>query len=576
MHVVVTAGHVDHGKSTLVRALTGQDPDRLVEEKKRGLSIQLGYCWTTWDDVGEVAFVDVPGHERFLATTLSGMGPVPVVLFVVAADDPWMPQSAEHLAALDALGVRHGLLVVTRSDLADPAPALERARTELATTGLAGIDAVAVSGRTGEGLDDLRQALGRLLVDLPRPRADADVRLWVDRRFIVTGTGTVVTGTLPAGTVRIGDTLEADGRVVRVRTVETLGESVAGVTGPARVALGLSGRAAERLARDSVLVTPGAFRAVTVVDVRASDAASLPERPLLHVGSVVTAVHARPLGDEHARLTLGRPLPLRYGDRAILRDPGDRRLWGVTVLDVDPPRIRRRGGDSRVEQLRSLDGSVAAELAVRGLVRRDDLRVRGVGSGPVPSGTVEAGGWLVARDRADDLAASLLAVVGRRVQGTTAAAAAAEIGLPDARLVEALVRPPLVLRDGRLQVARSEPGALAARALPLLTWLDEHPVQAPDAETLDALALDPDALAAFGRAGLVLRLAPRLVLAAGADETAATILAGLEQPFTVSEARAALGTSRRVALALLDHLDRSGATTRLADDRRRLRRATTS
>ncbi|KLL94728.1 selenocysteine-specific elongation factor, partial [Rhodococcus sp. IITR03] len=122
MHVVATAGHVDHGKSTLVEALTGANPDRLAEERRRGLTIELGYCWTSWSEVGEVAFVDVPGHERFLTTMLSGVGSVPAALFVVAADDPWMPQAAEHLAALDALGVRHAVVAVTRADLADPGP----------------------------------------------------------------------------------------------------------------------------------------------------------------------------------------------------------------------------------------------------------------------------------------------------------------------------------------------------------------------------------------------------------------------------------------------------------------------
>ena len=136
MHVVATAGHVDHGKSTLVRALTGQDPDRLEEEHRRGLSIELGYCWTDLGPVGDVAFVDVPGHERFLSTTLAGLGPVSAALLVVAADDPWMPQAAEHLAAIDALGVRHGVLVVTRSDLADPEPVLARARDEVSRTSL--------------------------------------------------------------------------------------------------------------------------------------------------------------------------------------------------------------------------------------------------------------------------------------------------------------------------------------------------------------------------------------------------------------------------------------------------------
>ena len=138
MHVIATAGHVDHGKSTLVRALTGSEPDRLEEERRRGLSIELGYVWTRLEPVGDVAFVDVPGHERFLRTMLSGVGPVPATLFVVAADDPWMPQAAEHLAALDALGVRHGVVAVSRSDLADPAPMVARGGEEIARPTQAG------------------------------------------------------------------------------------------------------------------------------------------------------------------------------------------------------------------------------------------------------------------------------------------------------------------------------------------------------------------------------------------------------------------------------------------------------
>src|SRR5699024_3218795 len=156
MHVVATAGHVDHRKSALVAALTGTDPDRLREERARGLPIPLGYARTVLAGAGEVAFVDVPGHERFIATALSGLGPVPAVLFGVAADDPWMPQAAEHLAALDALDVRHGVLAVTRADLADPAPARDQALAELAGTSLAGVPAVTVSARTGEGLAELR------------------------------------------------------------------------------------------------------------------------------------------------------------------------------------------------------------------------------------------------------------------------------------------------------------------------------------------------------------------------------------------------------------------------------------
>ena len=255
MHVVATAGHVDHGKSTLVRALTGTDPDRLAEERRRGLTIELGYAWTDLWSVGDVAFVDVPGHERFISTMLAGVGPVPVALLVVAADDPWMPQAAEHLAALHALGVRHGLVAVTRSDLADPAPMVDRAAAELARTSLAGAPVVPVSARTGAGLDTLRTTLVDVLSAVPQPERDADVRLWVDRHFTVKGAGVVVTGTLPAGTVRRGDLLEHADGTVRVRGVQTLEQPVEEAHGTARVALNISGDGVEAIRRGSTLAT---------------------------------------------------------------------------------------------------------------------------------------------------------------------------------------------------------------------------------------------------------------------------------------------------------------------------------
>ena len=169
MHVVATAGHVDHGKSTLVDALTGMQSDRLREERERGLSIELGYVWTSLTEIGDVAFVDVPGHERFVTMMLAGVGPVPAVMLVVAADDPWMPQATEHLAALDALQVRHAVVAVTRADLADPGPMMERAAAEVARTTLRGAPVVAVSAPTGAGLPELRTALTGMLA--PHPRA---------------------------------------------------------------------------------------------------------------------------------------------------------------------------------------------------------------------------------------------------------------------------------------------------------------------------------------------------------------------------------------------------------------------
>jgi selenocysteine-specific elongation factor len=211
MFVVATAGHVDHGKSTLVYRLTGMWPDRLAEEQRRGLTIDLGFAWTELDG-RQFAFVDVPGHERFVANMLAGVGPVPAVLFVVAATEGWMPQSGEHLAALDALGVRHALLVISKADLADPAPAIAEARERFERTSLADPSVV-----LGADLDRVRAELMALVDRLPQPDRDADVRLWVDRSFTVRGAGTVVTGTLAAGTIRVGDELEQAGRRVTVR-----------------------------------------------------------------------------------------------------------------------------------------------------------------------------------------------------------------------------------------------------------------------------------------------------------------------------------------------------------------------
>ncbi|HYN92846.1 MAG TPA: selenocysteine-specific translation elongation factor, partial [Pilimelia sp.] len=332
MHVIATAGHVDHGKSTLVRALTGMEPDRWAEERRRGMTIDLGFAWATLPGGEVVAFVDVPGHERFVPNMLAGVGPVPAVLIVVAADGGWMPQSAEHLAALDALGVRHGVLAVTRADLADPRPAMAAARPHIAASSLGYVEAVVVSGTTGAGLADLRAALGRLVARLPGPDVAAPVRLWVDRSFTVRGAGTVVTGTLGAGQLRPGDELELTGagRTVRVRGLQALGAPAARVPAVARVAANLRGVAREEVARGDALLTPGRFRLTGLVDVRLhGDAvATLPGSITVHIGSAAVRARVRPLGADTARLRLDRPLPLRVGDRALLRDPGRHHVAG--------------------------------------------------------------------------------------------------------------------------------------------------------------------------------------------------------------------------------------------------------
>jgi selenocysteine-specific elongation factor len=567
--VVATAGHVDHGKSTLVRALTGQDPDRLAEEHRRGLSIELGYCWTELDGVGDVAFVDVPGHERFLSTTLAGLGPVPAVMLVVAADDPWMPQAAEHLAAIDALGIRSGVLVVTRSDLTDPTAALARARAEVDRTSLAGCPAVVVSGRTGSGLGDLRTALAFML-DAVETQPQADVRLWVDRVFPVAGAGTIVTATLPAGVVRAGDDLAFGREQVRIRGMESLGREVAEVSGPARVALRLGGGAPRGLDRGAVLVTPGAYADVAEADVRLRGGGRLPEQPLLHIGSARVAVRARPLGGRFARLRLEFPLPLRHGDRLVLRDPGSRTLWGADVLDADPPPLTRRGAArARAAVLADWRPDLAAELERRGVARGSRLRQLGV-AGPVPMSATPVGDWLVSADQAATWRDSLVAAVAEQPTGLSPAAAARLVGLPDPELIAALLVAPLRLRAGRLVAESPLPDHVQIAFDIVRAKLAAAPFAAPTTAELTEAGLDRHVLARLGQDGHLLVLQDGVVLLPGADAAAYDVLAGLAQPFSTSQARQALMTSRRVVLPLLAHLDRTGRTLRLPNDMRRV------
>jgi selenocysteine-specific elongation factor len=575
MHVIATAGHVDHGKSTLVRALTGMEPDRWAEERRRGMTIDLGFAWTTLPGGGEVAFVDVPGHERFVPNMLAGVGPVPAALLVVAADEGWMPQTAEHVAALDALGVRHAVLAVTRSDLADADLAIEEARDHLAGTTLDGLPAVPVSAPTGQGLDELRAALETLTAALPAPDTGAPVRLWVDRAFTIRGSGTVVTGTLTAGTLRLRDELDLGGRTVRIRGLQALGRPTEAVGAVARVAVNLRGVDVDEVARGDALLTPGHWVTTSAVDARVDgdDPDGAASSLVLHVGSAAVPVRVRPLGGQYARLTLGRPVPIAAGDSALLRDPGLHHIVGrVTVVDADPPPLRRRGAAAlRVADLTEGAGDV---LRRRGVVRAAELR--GLGIEP-PADALPAGGWLIdagAVGRLRDRLAGAVAAhreSGALEPGPTVEAVRAVLGVPHAAVVTALVAPPLGVRDGRVVDVTAPPTLppAVARAVAALTLdLEAAPFQAPDAGRLTALGLGTRELAAAERAGALFRVADGVVLLPGAEVRAAAALATLTQPFTLSEARQALGTTRRVAVPLLELLDRQRLTQRLPDDRR--------
>ncbi|MEV4601844.1 selenocysteine-specific translation elongation factor [Amycolatopsis sp. NPDC049253] len=573
MRVIATAGHVDHGKSTLVRRLTGMEPDRWAEERRRGLTIDLGFAWTR---IGgeDVAFVDVPGHERFVPNMLAGAGPVPAVVFVVAADEGWKPQSAEHLAALDAFGVDRGLLVVTKADRAEPGPATAAALHEFSPTSLGSVPSVAVSGTTGAGFDELRAALGELVATLPVPDAQADVRLWLDRAFTVRGAGTVVTGTLAAGTISTGDELDLGGVIVTVKGIEALGEPRDRVTGVARVAVNLRGVAREQARRGDALLTPGAWLTTTEADVRVrgTRSADLHQSLVLHLGTAAVAARVRPLGTDTARLTLRTPLPLRVGDRGLVRDPGAHVIpAGVEVLDVRPPELRRRGA-ARARGDELTREPAPAHLERRGFVRATEFRAMGF----APTGE-RVGEWLVDPARF----AHLKALVGEEVAAWTRDRPVAA-GMPEETLRRRLelpaqeLLPPLLTgletRDGlvRLPGTGLEPRVAEAVA-ELEAEFAEHPFRAPGTDHLRELGLGRRELAAAVRHGRLTLLAEGVYVAPGIEERAAAVLPGLAQPFTVADARRALDTTRRVMVPLLERLDAAGVTEPLGDGTRRVR-----
>jgi selenocysteine-specific elongation factor len=443
------------------------------------------------------------------------------------------------------------------------------------------VPGVAVSAATGAGMPDVVAALESLLAGLPTPDREAPVRLWIDRAFPVRGAGTVVTGTLAAGRVATGDRLQLGGREVGVRGVHSLGQPVERAEATARVALNLRGIAVEELSRGDALLTPGAFRSTAELDVTLAREPEdrLPAEVVVHVGSAAVGARLRPLDGVAVRLRLATPLPLRVGDRLLLRDPGARRVFGADVRDVDPPELRRRGAARRrAEELAARPtgtAGAAAELARRRFVRAADFAAMGW---PVPEQATTVGPWLLAPGLVDELAAALPGIVTRYRQlrplepGPPVAVARRALELPDDELVPAVVRDPLALREGRVVAATAGLPARVQQAVDgIRATLAADPFAAPDADQLRAAGLGPRELAAAVRDGQLVRIADGVYLAPGIAEQARARLAAVPAPFTLSQARSAWGTSRRVAVPLMEWLDARGVTERLPDNTRRLR-----
>ncbi|BAM01035.1 MULTISPECIES: selenocysteine-specific translation elongation factor [Caldilinea] len=394
MRVIGTAGHVDHGKSTLVQALTGIDPDRLQEEKARGMTIDLGFAWLDLPrpdgTVESVGIVDVPGHIDFIKNMLAGVGGIDAALLVVAADEGVMPQTREHLAILDLLAVPAAVVALTKSDLIDDPEWLELVELDvaelLASTHLAGAPIVPVSAVTGAGLEELKRVLATALTDLPPRRNRGRPRLPIDRVFTLSGFGTIVTGTLLDGELNVGDTVEIlpTQRTARIRSLQTHRRPVQTARPGSRVAINLTGVGADALQRGDVVVHPNTLIPTTLIDVRFRLLADGP-RPLKHnqavdffVGAAEIPAVVRLLGTETLapgeegwlQLRLARPAVVTAGDRFILRQPSPSQTLGGGVIVNPSPQRRWRRFDPRIlAQLQTLAHGQPDEILLQTLER---------------------------------------------------------------------------------------------------------------------------------------------------------------------------------------------------------------
>ena len=596
--VLGTAGHIDHGKTTLVGALTGKDTDRLPEEKERGISIELGYAPLELPDGRQLSVVDVPGHERFVRTMVAGATGIDLFLLVVDAREGARPQTHEHLAIVRLLGIEHGVVAVTKSDLVDAeelAAALAEARALVP-----GSEAVAVSARSGAGLPVLRAALARAAAATAATAAThaalGATRLFVDRSFTLRGIGTVVTGTLWSGSIGEGDLLrvEPHGFDVRVRSVQVHDRAVERAEAGQRVAVALPGVERAALGRGDVLVAPGAYPVSYRVDVVLEEMEPIPSgaRVQVHHGTAETlgrVVHAGAAagagsGGSYAQIRVARPLVAARGDRLVLR--GETTLGGARVLDPAPA---RRVDAGRLAVLAAGDPAgilgalvhapvARAALARRGLLRPEELAagLAAATSGPATP-LLEAGGFVFARVWLDELRTTVTARLAAR-----AASFPLDPGLPLAELLPAsaawagAVLP--LLRVERRDAKAYAPGAAAGLG-PADAAAAEELLLALEIAESGAAPTPDDALARHLEAeGKLVRVGDGMaVLRVTYDIGRRVLVEECEREGRIALARFRdlVGTSRRVAQLLLERYDADGLTRRVGDERV-LRRAARS
>ena len=523
--VVGTAGHIDHGKTWLVRALTGKDTDRLPEEQARGISIDLGYAPLDLPDGRRLSLVDVPGHERFVRTMVAGASGIDRFLLVIDAGEGARPQTHEHLAVLRLLGVERGVVAVTKADTVD-AETLELAVAE-AHELVPTAEVVAVSAKTGAGLDDLRDALARSASEAERH--DAPTRLYVDRVFTLHGIGTVATGTLWSGRIGAGDVLRAEpaGRDVRVRSVQVHDRAVDAAESGQRVAVALPGIERRELGRGDVLIEPGAYPLSYRLDVELEELAPIPPRAIVHHGTSATLARIVRRG-RFAQLRLAAPVVAARDDRLVLR--AGTTVGGGRVIDPAPP---RHADPDRFE--RTSRGEVLAHAPMRS----------------------EDGTWSWSDEWLTELRSSLELELDR--------ADPLDPGVPaPAEPWAAAVVPLLGLERRGAKLYRpgvgGSLGQRAGEAAELEARLGAEPVKVDDAQ-----------LARFLEAqGRLVRVGHGYAISPGAYAHAReALLRELEssERITLARFRDLLGTSRKTAQLLLERFDADGLTRRIGDER---------
>jgi selenocysteine-specific elongation factor len=518
---VGTAGHIDHGKTALVEALTGKNTDRLPEEHERGISIDLGYAPLELPDGTSLSVVDVPGHERFVRTMVAGASGIDLFLLAIDAGEGARPQTHEHLAILRLLGIEHGVVALTKADAVDE-ESLELARVE-AEELVPGAAVVATSARTGTGLAELREALARAAMRVTRHEVDGPARLHVDRSFTLRGIGTVVTGTLWSGTIGEGDELRVEprGRTVRVRSVQVHDRPVERADAGQRVAVALPGVERQEVRRGDVLVTPGRFRPSFRLDVTLEPLGELAPRVVLHHGTAETVARVARAGDRFAQLRLSRPVVAAAGDRVVLR--AGTTVGGGVVLDPNPP---RHSDVARFEALERGETPVHAPVRVDGEWRWSDE-------------------WL------EELRADLERALD------SADPLDPGVPVPAAEWAKAVIpHLGLELRGAKLYRpgAAGELGERAEAAETLAAQLGVEPVRVEDAQLARFLE----------EQGRLVRVGDGFAISPAAYEQARAVLV---DGITLAQFRDTLGVGRKTAQLYLERFDADGVTRRVGDAR---------